>query len=127
MVGYRFPKADRIRGAREFREIIRGGEKRSLRGLSLFVRPRPDPRRRLGLAVSKGVRGAVVRSRIKRRMREYFRLHRSEMPEGLDLILIAHREISETDAETFRWVLGELLRRVRLLPNPHPYYGKGFA
>lgn len=126
-MGYRFPKTDRIHSAREFREVLRGGEKLSLGGVSLFVRQRSDQGRRLGLAVSRGVRGAVVRSRIKRWIREYFRLHRSKMPEGLDLILVAHRGIAETDAEIFRRVLGELFRRAGLLSGHPPDDGKGLA
>lgn len=42
---------------------------------------------RLGLSVSRKVGGAVVRNRWKRLLREAFRLHRVELPSGIDLIV----------------------------------------
>ena len=43
---------------------------------------------RLGIKVGKRLGGAVVRNRIKRRIREAFRLRQQELPTGLDLICI---------------------------------------
>ena len=86
---YRFTKADRIRATREFRAVIRGGEKVSSKNLSLFIRRHPGPGRRLGLAIAGRLGGAVSRNRIKRRLREYIRLHRDRMAQGLDLVIVA--------------------------------------
>jgi ribonuclease P protein component len=44
---------------------------------------------RLGLTVSRRVGGAVVRNRVKRRLREWFRSHRELVPLGKDLVIIA--------------------------------------
>jgi ribonuclease P protein component len=43
---------------------------------------------RLGLSVSRKVGGAVVRNRWKRRIREAFRLTRTDLPQGVDLVVI---------------------------------------
>ncbi len=43
---------------------------------------------RLGIKAGKRLGGAVVRNRIKRRVREAFRLRQHELPTGLDLICI---------------------------------------
>lgn len=49
----------------------------------------------MGLTVSRRVGGAVVRNRVKRRIREWFRGNREILPEGLDLVVIARRGAGE--------------------------------
>lgn len=44
---------------------------------------------RLGVTVSRRVGGAVVRNRVKRRLREWFRTHQALIPLGKDLVVIA--------------------------------------
>jgi len=44
---------------------------------------------RLGLAIGKKAGKACVRNRIKRGLKEYFRLHRDKMPPGTDMVFIA--------------------------------------
>jgi len=47
---------------------------------------------RLGIAASRKVGKACARNRIKRRLREYFRLNRDNMPSGADMVFIASHE-----------------------------------
>lgn len=65
--------------------------------LAAFCLARPDsggPARaaaRLGLTVPRAVGGSVERNRIKRRLREAFRLHRAELDPGWDIVLNPRR------------------------------------
>lgn len=52
-------------------------------------------RRRLGVTVSRRVGNAVVRNRVKRRIREWFRRSRAGMAPGLEVVVIARRGASE--------------------------------
>jgi ribonuclease P protein component len=58
-----------------------------------------DAPARLGLTVSRRVGGAVVRTRVKRRIREWFRRHRSEFPKGKDLVVIARPAAAALSSE----------------------------
>lgn len=59
---------------------------------------------RLGLAVGRRVGSAVVRSRVKRLLREAFRLEQHDLPAGLDLV-ISVRPHAELTLEQYRALL----------------------
>jgi len=44
---------------------------------------------RLGITAGRKAGNACARNRIKRRLREYFRLNRDKMPSGTDMVFIA--------------------------------------
>ncbi len=52
---------------------------------------------RLGLTVSKKIGKAVVRNRIRRRLREIFRLNNGKLCQGYDLILVARTRALSAD------------------------------
>lgn len=58
---------------------------------------------RLGIAVGRKVGNACVRNRIKRRLREYFRLNRAKIPAERDVVIIATPMAATLDTvEIFR-------------------------
>src|SRR5580704_12155190 len=86
-----FPRSSRILRAAEFRVTYDQGLRISGPLFAAFCRARPEsesakaaqpgadlPGPRLGLTVPRAIGGAVVRNRIKRRLRAAFRLHRDE-------------------------------------------------
>ncbi len=60
----------------------------------LFVRERTDGEKhwRLGLAVTRKVGGATVRNRIKRVLREFFRLHQRRLVLPVDIVAVAKKK-----------------------------------
>ena len=96
---HRFRRADRVLSPREFRRTIKSGRRGTSEGFVVVIAPRPrgdvtepdESRRRLGITVSKRVGNAVIRNRIKRRIREWFRHARERLPAGSDVVVIARR------------------------------------
>ncbi len=57
--------------------------------LVVIRRPASGARSRLGVTVSKRIGNAVVRNRVKRILREVFRLRQGDIRPALDLVVIA--------------------------------------
>lgn len=101
----------------EFRRVYDHGVRLStpLFAAFLLARPNPEPGAgaRLGLTVPRAIGGAVTRNRIKRRLREFFRVHRAEFGE-FDIVLNPRRTIIEATADD----LGRALRKVMERSRP---------
>jgi ribonuclease P protein component len=79
------------------------------------------PRRegvRLGITVSKKVGGAVVRNRVRRRLREAVRLRLPQWRTGFDLVLVARTAAAEASFEALGTAIDELAKRGRLVREP---------
>lgn len=71
----------------------------------------PDALPRLGVTVSRRVGNAVVRNRVKRRVREWFRRNRGVFPPDRDVVVIARASAAEIpSAEVGRELEGAVRR-----------------
>jgi ribonuclease P protein component len=107
---FRFGKELRIRRSREFAVVQKKGRKQHTANfVILSIRQSPARLSRFGFSVSRRVGNAVVRNRVKRRLRELFRLHRCEFGEGRDFVVIAKPGAARlTYAEVERELRGPL-------------------
>jgi len=71
---------------------------------------------RVGLITSKRVGGAVIRNRVRRRLREIFRACLPEIADGRWVVIVAKPPAAEASFEELRgeWLL--LARRLSILP-----------
>ncbi|MEZ4332185.1 MAG: ribonuclease P protein component [Myxococcota bacterium] len=134
----RFRPTDRLLDRRDFDRVLRKGRRRSSAELVVVTCRCPDgptggrgkdaaeasaglERReglaRLGITVSRKAGGAVDRNRFKRRIREWFRRHREDFENGLDVVVIARRP----GVELGYGALGDCLSQ--LLPRRAPRHG----
>jgi len=99
----------RLSRSRDFDAVYRHGRSVSTRFLVLYWFAREDDGEgpRLGLAVPKAVGPAVVRNRMKRRLRETFRTRLPELPQDQDYVLVVRPGLAEAvELRGFDW-LGE--------------------
>jgi ribonuclease P protein component len=97
----------RLSRSRDFDAVYRQGRSVSTRFLVLywFSRDEDGEGPRLGLAVPRAVGTAVVRNRIKRRLRELFRERSSELPQDHDYVLVVRPGLAEAaESRGFDWL-----------------------
>ena len=89
MAAFGLPRSARLLTRRDFASLREQSERLSTRTFVAEYRPSSQGCVRLGVAISRRVsKRAVVRNRIRRTIRESFRLHRAGLPH-LDILLIA--------------------------------------
>lgn len=91
----------------EFDAVYRAGRRRSSSHFTVFLRANELPESRFGVSIKKALGGAVVRNRMRRRLREIVRRRRSEIPAGWDIVI--HPK-SAVDKAPFAELAEELLR-----------------
>ncbi len=92
----RFPRRARLSRQSDFRRVLRTGVRACDEYLTVWLLPNGLPETRLGLTVGHRHGGAVRRNRLKRIMREAFRLRRAELPTGFDLVCTPRPGVSLT-------------------------------
>jgi len=87
MPTYRFPRTHRILRPRDFEACYRRGLSHGVGPLVVHARPNGLDHPRLGMSVSRRVGKAVMRNRIRRRLRESFRYLQRDVPVGYDVVI----------------------------------------
>jgi len=91
----RFPRSRRLTARRQFLSVYGHGARVHSASFTLFGLPNRLDACRLGLTVSRKVGAAHRRNRIKRLLREVFRVHRAELSPALDVVINAHPGAAE--------------------------------
>ncbi|HTV56926.1 MAG TPA: ribonuclease P protein component [Terriglobia bacterium] len=109
-----FPKTLRLLRRSEFRRVYEEGRRRNARVCFIFYRSNGLPRTRLGITTPKSLGRAVVRNRIRRRLREIFRLNQAIVAPGWDIVVNPRPVVAELP---FPILIQEVLK---LLPASAP-------
>ena len=72
-----------------FRRLYARGKSAANSYLVIYCRKNGSTENRIGYTVSKKLGYAVVRNRVRRRLREIYRLHESEFLPGRDIVVVA--------------------------------------
>lgn len=102
-----FPKGVRLRKRSEFLRIQGAGLKVPTPHFLGLVQKSSAPTR-LGITVSAKVGIAVVRNRIRRVVREWFRSRRMSLAPGWDVVVVARTQAAQADAAALRGSLEAL-------------------
>ncbi len=108
MKQYGLPKSCLLRKTREFNQVYRCGKRLRGKGFALIYLVAEQPCSRLGISVQRKAGNAVRRNRIKRLVRETFRLHRDIFPRSSDIVFAVRPEFSLAAMQDVRDAVTEL-------------------
>jgi ribonuclease P protein component len=115
---YKFSKQSVLRKNKNFQTVYRHGKSYANRLAVLYVLPQPKntaSRRRAGFVAGKKLGGAVVRNRVKRLMKEAYRLNQSRLVEGVDLVFVGRQGMVASNYQAAQKALLDLFGRARVL------------
>jgi len=87
----------------EFRKIYDSGKSFANRYLVIFFKKNNQPYTRVGFTTTKKLGNSVIRNKVKRRMKEAFRLNNHKIKDGYDLIFLSRvsaKDVSYKDIES---------------------------
>ncbi|QDR83095.1 ribonuclease P protein component [Sporomusa termitida] len=112
---FTLPKCGRLCQTKSFQAVYRSGKSYTNKLLVLYVLPNRSGKRRIGFAAGKRLGPAVVRNRLKRLLREAYRLHQGEILNGVDLVLVARQPLVKAgQAQTTKAFL-EICSKAKLM------------
>ena len=116
---FRFLADERLRSDREYREVVRKGERASTPHFTVYRDFLGGGTRKVGVSVGKRVGRAVLRNRIKRVLREICRIHKNAFPDGSRTAIVVKVAPSPTGmAAVSAELLPAIFRRWRRKEDP---------
>lgn len=114
MTDFAFPRGSRLLNAGDFRTVFNGAKvKVSDKHLLILACPNQLSRPRVGLVIAKKhVRLASQRNRVKRLIRESFRLLQHDLPD-LDIVVLARPGLGNLDNPALAQLLQQSWKRLR--------------
>jgi len=116
----RFRWDERLHRKSDFKRVFQEGRRLSASGLTMWVFRRSEDetsqKPRLGLAVPKAYGNAVARNRLKRLLREAFRLNKTKLPPGIDMVFSARSTLAKPRYQTIEPLVLKLWTLAKLQP-----------
>lgn len=121
MADFPFDKSKRLLKASDFKPVFDNAQfKVSSKELLFLSKPNRMQNPRLGLVIAKkNVRLAAQRNRVKRIIRESFRLNQASIPD-LDIVVLARKGLDRLDNADLHSHVAKLWQQLHRKANPKP-------
>jgi len=110
--GLTFPRRSRLVRRGDFDRVYQAGKRLTSSHFTVFVRSNELALNRFGFSIKKALGGAVVRNRIRRRLREMVRCHQQEIPAGWDIVIHPKSSVAKAPFAALADDLVRLLKKL---------------
>jgi len=104
-----------IKKNEDFHRIIKSGNIHTSRYLVLYILPYNGNINRVGFTVTRKIKGSVKRNRIRRLMKECFRLNQNIIKQGYEMIFLAKQNALDADYYDVRNSIFELFKKAKIM------------
>lgn len=108
-------KIYRLRSNMEFKKVYNNGKNYWNRNLVLFLRKNDLGYTRVGYTITKKVGNSVVRNKIRRQMKEIYRLNFHLIKDGYDLIFIPKKNTVDIPFKEFENAMIHIMKISKIL------------
>ena len=116
----RFGKPEALHTRRDFLRVQNNATRFRRAHMVLLVAQGEEGTARVGYTVSRKVGNAVVRNRVRRRLKEIIRTHPELLSQGIDHVIVAYHSAATADFGTLEEELTWLLQRARAQVSGQP-------
>lgn len=111
---YKLPKQRILRKNKQFQGIYQHGKSYANRYMVLYVMPNANTETKVGFAAGKRLGNAVTRNRVKRLLRETYRLNQQQLKPGFDLLIVGRKPIIDVKYKVVCKAFGDLCTRAQI-------------
>ena len=108
-------KAVTLKENHEFRRMYQRGASAVSGEMVVYCRKNRFGTNRLGVVSSVKIGNAVTRNRCRRRLREVYRLHKDELKQGYDIVLVSRAKTADAPWEDLNKSFMRLCKKLNLL------------
>lgn len=112
---YKLPKQNILRKNKQFQGVYRYGKSYVNKYMVVYVMPVKDTTAKVGFAAGKRLGNAVVRNRVKRLLRETYRLNQHKLKSNLHLLLVGRKPIVDVKCDVVSKAFEDLCIKARIL------------
>lgn len=112
---YNLSKQGILHKNKNFQAVYKAGKSYANKMIVLYVLPTSSTVRRVGFAAGKKLGGAVVRNRVKRLLRNSYRLHQHELIQGIDLLVVGRQAAIQSDSVAMGKAFVHLCEKAKIL------------
>ena len=110
-------RINRLKKRYQFNYVYKSGEHFSGEHIVLYVASSKTKNIKVGLAVTKKIGHAVVRNRVRRRLREIIKTHIPTLKQNFNIIVVARENITSASFEKLSIEFMKLLKKANLIKD----------